>query len=171
MVQSQQGAFFSGQGASGGIQNSGDDLHRLAGVLNDILPVLTRIQGASPRTPHAGQGGHAPVETLAAIAFVSDLGADSLRRLTAYLDANVAKSEQLKNSAPIVASAARALAARDYAQAFTLLFDVYRTIILLRNDDPELPAPGALPYLAPENQQGEARQPAEDNRDGRQPSH
>jgi hypothetical protein len=170
MVRSQQGAF-SGQGAARNMQNSGDDLRMLAGVLNDIMPVLARIQARSPQTAAPGSYGQMSLETLAAISFVSDLGGDSLRRLTAYLDANATKFEGLQNCAPIVAGAARALAARDYAQAFTLLFDVYRTIAVLRDDNPELPAPGSMANLPGEDRQGEETRPSDDKRDGRRPSH
>lgn len=170
MVRSQQGAFL-GQGAPRNMQNPGDDLRMLAGVLNDIMPVLDRIQARSPQPAAPGFYGQMPVETLAAVAFVSDLGADSLRRLTAYLDANAAKFEGLENCAPIVAAAARALAARDYAQSFTLLFDVYRTIALLRSGDPDLPTPGSMANPATEDRQGEETRPADDNREGRRPSH
>jgi hypothetical protein len=168
MVHSQQGVF-SGQGAPRATGSS-DDVRMVAGVLNDIMPVLARIQARSPQSAGTGQQGQS-VETLAAIAFVSDLGADSLRRLTAYLDANAARFEGLGNCAPIVAAAARALAARDYAQAFTLLFETYRAIAVLRNDDPELPAPGSAAHLPSEQRQGEEMRPSDDTSDARRPSH
>ncbi len=170
MVRSQQGAF-SGQGAARNMPNSGDDLRMLAGVLNDIMPVLDRIQARSPQTAASGFHGQMPLETLAAVAFVSDLGADSLRRLTAYLDANATKFEALENCAPIVAAAARALAARDYAQGFTLLFEVYRVIAILRSDDPGLPAPGSIANLPAESRQGEETRATDDKREERRPSH
>ncbi|MGO9391325.1 hypothetical protein [Rhodoblastus sp.] len=170
MVRSQQGAF-SGQGAARNTPGSGDELRMLAGVLNDIMPVLDRIQARSPQAAAPGFYGQMPVETLAAVAFVSDLGADSLRRLTAYLEANATKFEGLDNCAPIVAAAARALAARDYAQGFTLLFEVYRAIAILRGDDPELPAPGSIANLSAESRRGEETQATDDKRDGRRPAH
>ncbi len=170
MVRSQQGAS-SGQGAARNMHNSGEDLRMLAGVLNEIMPVLDRIQARSPQTAAPGFQGQMSPETLAAVAFVSDLGADSLRRLTAYLDANATKSEGLENCAPIVAAAARALAARDYAQAFTLLFEVYRAVAVLRSDDPELPAPGSIANLPTEERQGEETRSAGDQREGRRPQH
>ena len=53
----------------------------LSAVLQDIMPTLARIQ---TRAPHASPGAqpHMTPEAAAAIAMVSDLGADSLRRLT-----------------------------------------------------------------------------------------
>lgn len=152
MVYSQQSAFFA-QGASRGIENPGDDLRMLASVLQDIMPVLARIQTRSPQTMPSGTAGPMSVETAASVALVSDLGADSLRRLTAYLDAHAEKNEGLENCAPLVAAAARALAGRDYAQSFTLLFDVYRTIALLRLDDPKLPLPGSIKNVAMDESQ------------------
>ena len=119
-------------------------LRMVAAVFQDIMPVLARIQTRSPQTILPGSPGQMSAETFAAVALVSDLGADSLRRLTAYLDANAGKFEGLENCAPLVAAAARALAARDYAQTFTLLFDIYRTIAMLRLDDQKLPLPGSI---------------------------
>ena len=170
MVHSQQGAFL-GQSAPRNFQSSGDDLRMVAGLLNDIMPVLARIQARSPQTAAPRPQGQMSLEALAAVAFVSDLGADSLRRLTAYLDVNATKFEALEDCAPVVASAARALAARDYAQAFALLFDVYRTIASLRNDDPELPAPDSVALLRPETRQSEESQPSDENPEGRRSSH
>lgn len=159
MAHSQPGAFF-GQGAPRGMDNPGDDLRMLAAVFQDIMPVLARIQMRSPQTIPPGSSGQMSVETVAAVALVSDLGADSLRRLTAYLDANAGKFEGLENCAPLVAAAARALAARDYAQTFTLLFDIYRTIAMLRVDDQTLPLPGSIKNVSMEGRKGDGtRQP------------
>ena len=162
MVQSQHGAF-PGKGVPRGSENSGDDLRMLAGVLNDIMPVLTRLQSRAPQLAGARSEGPQSLESQAAVAFVSDLGADSLRRLTAYLDANVGNYDELENCAGIVAAAARALAARDYAQAFTLLFEVYRTIAVMRAEDPRAPAPGSV-----NNPSAEDRQQREETRGGEQ---
>ena len=171
MIQSQHGAF-PGKGAMRGAENSGDDLRMLAGVLNDIMPVLTRLQSRAPQV--AGTRAEAPqsLETQAAVAFVSDLGADSLRRLTAYLDANAAHYDELENCASIVAAAARALAARDYAQAFTLLFEVYRTIAVLRAEDPRAPAPGSVNNPSAEDRpQRDETRAGDQSRDAPFPSH
>lgn len=146
MAHSQQGGF-AGQSARF-MEGSGEDLRALASVLQDIMPVLARIQTRSTQSPGLGFPGQTSVETAAAVALVSDLGADSLRRLTAYLDANAEKFQGLESCAPFVASAARALAARDYAQAFTHLFEVYRIIAVLRSDDPAIPTPGSIALKA-----------------------
>jgi hypothetical protein len=147
MARPQQGAA-SGQNAprpqENSFENVQQDLRELTAVLQDIIPTLDRIQNRSPQSAAQGLFAQQSVETLAAVALVSDLGADSLRRLTAYLDANAENFGGLENLAPVVAAAARSLAARDYAQAFTLLFDVYRNIAVLRLDDPRLPTPGSV---------------------------
>jgi hypothetical protein len=136
------------------MENPHEDLRELTAVLQDIMPVLDRIQNRSPQ-PGAVLFGGASVETLAAVALVGDLGADSLRRLTGYLDAHAKDFPGLEHCAPVVAGAARALAARNYAQAFALLFDVYRTITMMRLEDNTLPAPGSVaPRLSERRSQG-----------------
>ena len=112
----------SGQNPQRPMGQPQEDLGDLTAVLADIMPILDRIQSRSPQAGAPGLFGHASVDTFAAVALVSDLGADSLRRLTAYLDAHAQNFSGLETCAPVVAAAARALAARDYAQAFTLLF-------------------------------------------------
>jgi len=139
MVFSQQNAFV-GQGPTHGM---GEDLRVVAALLRDVLPVLTRIQSRSSQSTASVQFGQMSPEAVAAVALVSDLAADNLRRLTAYLDANAEKHEGLESCAPLVANAARALAARDYSQCFNLLFDVYRNIAILRMDDPKMSFPGS----------------------------
>jgi hypothetical protein len=155
MAHSQAGAF-NGQGALRGMDNPGEDTRMLAAVLQDIMPVLARIQTRSPQPMAPGLSGPISTETVAAVALVCDLGADSLRRLTAYLDANAGKFDGLENCAPLVAAAARALAARDYAQTFTLLFDIYRTIAMLRVDDQGLPLPGSVKIVSMEGRKDDA---------------
>lgn len=137
-----------------------EDLRELTAVLQDIMPILDRIQNRSPQAG-ALMFGQASVETLAAVALVGDLGADSLRRLTAYLDAHAQNFSGLEQCAPLVAAAARALAARNYAQTFALLFDVYRTITVMRLEDNTLPAPGSVSPLpsGERRAQGEGGQP------------
>ncbi len=135
---------YSQHGAPRGMENQGEDLRMLAAVLQDIMPALARIQTRTPPVMTPGPTGPMSVETAAAVALVSDMGADSLRRLTAYLDAHAGKFEGLENCVPLATAAAQALAARDYARSFTLLFDIYRNIALLRSEDPKLPLPGSI---------------------------
>jgi len=113
-------------------------------ILQDIMPVLARLQMRAPQMPQRGSSSHLSAESAAAVALVSDMGADSLRRLTAYLDANAGKFEALENCVPLVTTAAHALAAGDYARSFTLIFDVYRAIAVFRVEDPTLPSPASI---------------------------
>jgi len=139
----------------------------VAAVLKDIMPVLTRIQSRAPQTTSPRSVSQTPVETTAAVAMVSDLGADSLRRLTAYLDAHAEKFDGLETCAPIVEAAAHAFAAREYERSFTLIFEVYRAIAMLRNDDPKLPLPGAVKGASTDaHKSGEPRDAAGDTPDG-----
>jgi len=166
MAHYQAGAFF-GQSAPRGIDNPADDPRVLAAVFQDIMPVLARIQMRSPQMPAPGTFGQMSVDSVAATALVSDLGADSLRRLTGYLDANSGNFEGLGHCAPLVAAAARALAARDYAQTFTLIFDVYRTIAMLRAEEPRLPLPGSIKIGQVDGRKsGEERGPNTDDQGG-----
>jgi hypothetical protein len=113
-------------------------------VLRDIMPVLARLQMRAPQTPQPGPAGPVSAEVTAAVALVSDMAADSLWRLTAYLDAHAGKFATLENCVPLVATAAHALAARDYARCFTVIFDVYRALAIIRADDPDLPMPASI---------------------------
>jgi len=113
-------------------------------ILQDIMPVLARLQMRAPQMPQPGPSSHLSAETAAAVALVSDMGADSLRRLTAYLDAHAGKFEVLENCVPLVTTAAHALAAGDYARSYALIFDVYRAIAVFRAEDPTLPSPASI---------------------------
>ena len=152
MAQSQRGAPTSQNpglnppGFAQGTENlaGGFNSFGVREVLRDIMPVLERLQMRAPQTPQAGPSSPLPAETSAAVALVSDMAADSLRRLTAYLDAHAGQFEALENCVPLVATAAHALAVRDYARSFTLIFDVYRAIAVFRAEDPNLPWPASI---------------------------
>jgi hypothetical protein len=75
----------------------------------------------------------------AAVSLVGDITADSLRNLSAYLEANAGRHAGLENCVPIVTQAARSFAARDYAQAFNLIWLAYRVIATIRAADPQIP--------------------------------
>jgi hypothetical protein len=75
----------------------------------------------------------------AAVNLAGDITADSLRNLSAYLEANAGRHAGLENCVPIVTQAARSFAARDYAQAFNLIWLAYRVIATIRAGDPQLP--------------------------------
>jgi len=70
---------------------------------------------------------------------IGDMVAESLRSLSAFLEANAAQHAGLENCVPIVTQAAHKFAARDYAQAFDLIWQAYRTIEIIRAADPRVP--------------------------------
>jgi len=161
MTHSSRGASFYGTGASRGFDFSGEDPGAMGSVLQDIIPVLARIQSRSSHGSIPGLPGLVSSEAVAAVAMVADLGADSLRRLTAYLDEETGKHEGLEHCVPLVSAAAQALGARDYALAFTMIFDCYRTIAMLRVGDSSLPLPGSLKTPALAGRRGDAPQASE----------
>ncbi len=73
--------------------------------------------------------------------FIGDIITEQLRTLSAYLEANVGQYAGLQNSVPIVTQAAHRFAARDYAQAFNLIWLAYRAIETVRTADPRIPPP------------------------------
>jgi hypothetical protein len=79
----------------------------------------------------------------AAVAFVEDITADTLRTLSGYLETYANQHQALQSCVPIITQAARAFAARDYAQTFGLIWQAYRVITALRAGNPQLPPPRA----------------------------
>ena len=75
--------------------------------------------------------------------FIGDIMTEQLRTLSAYLEANAGQYAGLQNSVPIVTQAAHRFAARDYAQAFNLIWLAYRAIEAARLADPKVPPPRA----------------------------
>ena len=75
--------------------------------------------------------------------FIGDIITEQLRTLSAYLEANAGQYAGLQNSVPIVTQAAHRFAARDYAQAFNLIWLAYRAIEAARLADPKVPPPRA----------------------------
>ena len=65
--------------------------------------------------------------------------AESLRSLSAYLEANAAQHAGLENCVSIVTQAANKFTERDFAQAFNLIYFAYRAIEAARAADPRLP--------------------------------
>src|SRR6266851_4265700 len=66
------------------------------------------------------------IDHQAAVNLVGDITADSLRTLSTYLEAHAARHAGLESCVPIVTQAAHRFAARDYAQAFDLIWLAYR---------------------------------------------
>jgi len=70
---------------------------------------------------------------------IADIIAGSLRTLSAYLEANAGRHAGLESCVPIVTQAAHRFAARDYAEAFNLIWLAYRAIETIRATDPQIP--------------------------------
>src|SRR5712671_3124903 len=134
-------------------------IQQLVGLLGSLMPLLLRFQSQTfqPQTleqPFQTMQGNlqsnlqgnfaAPNPALdhqAAENLIGDMIAESLRALSTYLEANAAQHAGLESCVPIVTQAAHSFAARDYAQAFNLIWLTYRTIETIRAGDPRLPLP------------------------------
>jgi hypothetical protein len=139
------------------------DIQQLVGLLGNLMPLLLRLQSqAFPQQafpPHAfpsqafepsfqGEFGsfgipNPALDRQAAENFIGDIITEQLRTLSAYLEANAGQYAGLQNSVPIVTQAAHRFAARDYAQAFNLIWLAYRGIEAARAADPKVPPPRA----------------------------
>ena len=144
----------SNPSAAAASQRQSPDIQQLVGLLGSLMPLLLRFQSqgfpsqgfqAQIVEPpfQVGPGNFmAPNPALdhqAAVNLVGDITADSLRNLSAYLEANAGRHAGLENCVPIVTQAARSFAARDYAQAFNLIWLAYRVIATIRAADPQIP--------------------------------
>jgi len=149
------------------------DIQQLVALLGNLMPLLLRLQsqvfpqqvfpqqafpqGAFPSQAFPSQafepsfqGGfgnfaipNPALDRQAAENFIGDIITEQLRTLSAYLEANVGQYAGLQNSVPIVTQAAHRFAARDYAQAFNLIWLAYRAIETARAADPKVPPPRA----------------------------
>jgi len=153
-------------------QSPTPDIQQLVGLLGNLMPLLLRLQSqvfpqqvfpqqafqeafASQACPsqafepsfQSGFGNFAipnpALDRQAAENFIGDIITEQLRTLSAYLEANAGQYAGLQNSVPIVTQAAHRFAARDYAQAFNLIWLAYRAIEAARLADPKVPPPRA----------------------------
>ena len=120
------------------------DIQQLVGLLGNLMPLLMRLQSQTFEQPFQTMPGSLPIpnpvlDRQAAENMIGDMIAESLRALSAFLQANAAQHAGLENCVPIVTQAAHRYAARDYAQAFNLIWLTYRTIETIRAADPRLP--------------------------------
>ncbi len=120
------------------------DIQQLVGLLGNLMPLLMRLQSQAFEQPFQTMPGSLPIpnpvlDRQAAENMIGDMIAESLRALSAFLEANAAQHAGLENCVPIVTQAAHSFAARDYAQAFNLIWLTYRTIETIRAADPRLP--------------------------------
>jgi hypothetical protein len=133
------------------------DTQQLITLLSNLMPLLQRMQAQigpssfSPMSPAPlspdqfalGQGNLAALNPLidqqAAVSFVEDITADSLRNLSIYLELHAEKHQELAPCVAIVTQAARSFSMRDYSQAFGLIWQAYRVIAAARSVNPQLP--------------------------------
>jgi hypothetical protein len=140
--------------AGAAAQLPSQDVAQLVALLGSLMPLLLQFQSQTPEPPFQGAPFQAgPFQTgvgnvlmpnpaldhQAAVSLVGDITADSLRNLSAYLEANAGRHAGLESCVPIVTQAARSFAARDYAQAFNLIWLAYRVIATIRAADPQIP--------------------------------
>jgi hypothetical protein len=124
------------------------DIQQLVGLLGSLMPLLLRFQSQIPEQSFQAVPGNfaIPNPTLdrqAAENLIGDMLAESLRTLSAYLETNAGLHAGLQGCIPIVTQAAHRFAARDYAEAFNLIWLAYRAIEAVRTTDPRIPPPRA----------------------------
>jgi hypothetical protein len=123
------------------------DIQQLVAMLGNLMPLLLRLHSPDqPFQPFQGVRGNVVIpnpalDQQAAVNLVGDITADALRNLSAYLETNAGHYSGLESCVPVVTQAAQRFAARDYAQAFNLIWHAYRIITTLRAADPRIPAP------------------------------
>jgi hypothetical protein len=113
-------------------------------LLGNLMPLLLRFQSQGAEQPFQTAPSNFVVpnpalDRQAAENLIGDMIAESLRALSTYLEANAAQYAGLENSVPIVTEAAHRFAARDYTEAFNLIWHAYRTIETIRAGDPRVP--------------------------------
>jgi hypothetical protein len=126
------------------MQQPTPDIAQVIALLGSLMPLLMRFQSqALGQAFQPGLGGFVvpdpALDQQAAVNLVSDITADSLRTLSSYLEAHAGRNAGLEQCIPIVTQAAHSFAARDYAQAFNLIWQAYRVITMIRAADPQLP--------------------------------
>jgi hypothetical protein len=132
-------------------QPQSPDIQQLVGLLGSLMPLLLRFQSQTLEQPFQPVGNvqgsftipNPALDRQAAESLIGDMIADSLRTLSAYLETNAGLYAGLESCVPIVTQAARSFAARDYAQAFNLVWLAYRAIETIRAADPRIPPPRA----------------------------
>src|SRR6266704_2699368 len=122
------------------------DIEQLVGLLGSLMPLLLQFQSQTQQQSYQPGNVVVPDPALdrqAAENLIGDMIAESLRTLSAYLETNAGLHAGLESCVPIVTQAAHRFAARDYAQAFNLIWQAYRAIETIRTADPRIPPPRA----------------------------
>src|SRR6267154_473302 len=123
-------------------QPKSPDIEQLVGLLGSLMPLLLQFQSQTQEQPFQAGNVVVPNPALdrqAAENLIADMIAESLRTLSAYLETNAGRHAGLESCVPIVTQAAPRFAARDYAQAFNLIWLAYRAIETIRATDPQIP--------------------------------
>jgi hypothetical protein len=125
-------------------QSPAPDIEQLVGLLGSLMPLLLHFQSQTQQQPYQPGNVVVPNPALdrqAAENLIGDMIAESLRTLSAYLETNAGLHAGLESCVPNVTQAAHSFAARDYAQAFNLIWLTYRAIETIRVADPRIPLP------------------------------
>ena len=130
--------------AATGPQPQSPAIQQLVGLLGNLMPLLLRFQSQALQQPFQGGPGNVVIpnsalDHQAAENLIGDITAGSLRTLSAYLEANAGRHPRLESCIPIVTQAAHRFAARDYPEAFNLIWSAYRAIETIRAADPQIP--------------------------------
>jgi hypothetical protein len=136
-------------------QHLAQDTQTLIALLGNLMPLLLQFQPqGAEQLYRSGQGSfghggfqaqnptpaHNPIiDHQAATSLAEHITADSLRTLSTYLEAHAGQHAGLESCIAIVTRAARCFAARDYAQAFSLIWQAYQLITMLRAANPQIP--------------------------------
>jgi hypothetical protein len=136
--------FVPNPSATTASQPQPSDIAQLVGLLSNLMPLLLRFQSQALEQPFQAGPGNAVIpnpalDHQAAENLIADIIAVSLRTLSAYLEANAGRHAGLESCVPIVTQAAHRFAARDYAEAFNLIWLAYRAIETIRATDPQIP--------------------------------
>lgn len=120
------------------------DTQTLVALLEGLLPLLLRMQSQAwgqppPLDPAMLAVQNPMLDHQATVSLVEDITADSLRALSAYLEAHAGRHPELQGCVGIVIQAVHCFGARDYAQTFGLIWQAYRAITALRAINPQLP--------------------------------
>jgi len=131
-------------------QPQSSDIQQLVGLLGNLMPLLLHFQSQNFQSQileQPFQGGprnvvipNPALDQQAAENLIGDITSGSLRTLSAYLETNAGRYAGLESCLPIVTQAAHRFAARDYAEAFNLIWLAYRSIETIRATDPQIPA-------------------------------
>lgn len=140
----------SNQPASTATHQATPDTQTLVALLEGLLPLLLRIQSQTSEQPSQLDPTtltvqNAMLDHQAAVSLVEDITGGSLRALSAYLETHAGRHPELQGCVGIVTQAVHSFGARDYGQAFGLIWQAYRAITTLRAINPQLPPlrPGA----------------------------